>query len=1359
MRLASLLPLIALGFTLASFTPARPEPGPAELKAEYAKDIRPILQKYCLGCHSTKAKKGSLDLERFGTADDIRKDVKPWQGMIEQIETGEMPPKDKPQPTADEKKKLIAWVKNFLDAEAKANVGDPGRVPLRRLSNAEYDYTIRDLTGVDLKPTREFPADGAAGEGFTNAAEALTDISPALLTKYLAAAKDTADHAVFLPDGIRFSKGKTRRDWTDEQTAKLREFYSRFAPDGKLNFAPYLAATVKHRAALAAGKFDEVAAKEKLNAKYLTILWAALTDKAPSHPLDTLRAKWRNATEKDVAMLSADVLTWQSALWRTVRIGSYVQSKWGEGAGAGKPIESLTRQVPLDPPAAESVPLRFALKPVPGQSEVTLHLASRDLLPGDSGTVLWQRPRFEAPGKPPVLLKDYATFGPKHEFDFAVLFANADKYLAAVADPAAPRDGLDPEFLKRWTEVLALKPDAVEAGFSKPLRVIPAGPISLLDDPLPKDPNQGAINGWKKKGTDLPVAVSNSSGRVERIPGTIQPHGIGVHPMPQEYVAATWTSPSDTAVSLTATVTHAHAACGNGIGYRIEHRRGNSAGVLAEEAIPYGKEAKTPALTVKVTKGDVLLLAVEAKVDHTCDMTGLAFTIQETAGAKRTWDLSKDVADSILDGNPHADSHGNKAVWSFVRGASIPAAKVGPLVPPGSVLAQWKTVAPDPTKKMDSAKLAEQVRNLLSGPRPPEGQNRILFDNLVSFDSVLLQGLDLPKLGRSKGSFGLDASRFTGGDLVLDSGKVLGVRLPAALFRDREFVVDGKLAAPSDTRLVQFTIGTASNTAWDAKSPIVGTPGGLKQLAEGNARFRSVFPLYLCFQQIVPTDEVVSLKMFHREDEPLIRLFLNEAETRRIDRLWAEHRFISRQPVAEYDYLPQFMGFTTQDTPKEFQQFFIDRKPLFKKLADEFVNEEAAAQPKHLESLAAFASKAYRRPITDPEKNELANLYEAVRKKGATHEEAIRGVLARVLVSPAFLFRIEAAPIGKEPANVSELELASRLSYFLWSSMPDEELLALAATGKLRESLPAQVSRMLKDPRGRALAVEFGTQWLHVRDFESFNEKNEKLFPTFDAKLRAAMNEEAVQFFQDFFANDRAITSVLDADYVFVNDLLAKHYGIPNVNGPEFRRVEGVRKYGRGGILGFASVQAKQSGASRTSPVLRGNWVVETLLGEKLPKPPPNVPQLPAEEGADKLTTRQQVEKHAKDPACAVCHVRIDPFGFALEKFDAIGRFREKDLGGLAVDTKVKLKDATEFEGIDGLRSYLLAKKKDVIVRLFCKKLLGYALGRSVTLSDTVLLDEMVNALNTADGRVSAAIGVIVKSPQFQKVRGRDFGE
>jgi len=520
--------------------------------------------------------------------------------------------------------------------------------------------------------------------------------------------------------------------------------------------------------------------------------------------------------------------------------------------------------------------------------------------------------------------------------------------------------------------------------------------------------------------------------------------------------------------------------------------------------------------------------------------------------------------------------------------------------------------------------------------------------------------------------------------------------------------------------------------------------------------------MFICFTQVIPTDEVVSLKMFHREDEPLERLFLNDEQKRRIDRLWDEHRFISQQPVAEHKYLPQFIGFVTQDQPKELLAYFEGQREAFRKRAEDFEKDQLTAIPKQLDALLEFAGRAFRRPLKEKEKTDLLALYQTIRKKGTSHEEAFHGVLVRVLVSPAFLFRIEQAPAGKDPVAVNDWELATRLSYFLWSSSPDGELRKLAAAGELHNQkvLAAQVQRMLKDDRLRALAIEFGTQWIHVRGFDEFKEKNEKLFPTFDANLRKAIYEESILFFQNLFQSDHSVSHLLDADYTFLNDVLARHYGIPGITGPQWRRVDGMRKYGRGGVLGLASVQAKQSGASRSSPVLRGNWVVETLLGEKLPRPPADVPRLPeVEGGVDKLTMRQLVEKHASVQACAVCHVRIDPFGFALEMYDPIGRLRTKDLGGLPIDSKAKLRDGSEFEGIDGLRTYLLAKKKEVIVRLFCRRLLGYALGRAVTLSDTTLLDEMVAELNKNAGRVTSAVQAIVRSPQFRMVRGSEITE
>ena len=347
----------------------------------------------------------------------------------------------------------------------------------------------------------------------------------------------------------------------------------------------------------------------------------------------------------------------------------------------------------------------------------------------------------------------------------------------------------------------------------------------------------------------------------------------------------------------------------------------------------------------------------------------------------------------------------------------------------------------------------------------------------------------------------------------------------------------------------------------------------------------------------------------------------------------------------------------TQDQPKELLAYFEGQRGVFRKRADDFLKEVEAAEPETAgRSCSTSPLGRYRRPLHEQEKADLLALYRNLRAKGVTHDEAFRGVLARVLVAPAFLFRIEQAPAGKDPGPVNDQELATRLSYFLWSSAPDEELRKLAprrvgcADPKV---LAGQARRLLEDDRVRALAVELGTQWLHVRGFDELNEKNEKLFPTFDVPLRQAINEEGVLFFQDLFQHNREIDRILDADYTYLNETLARHYGIPGVSGPQWRRVEGVRKYGRGGILGLASVQAKQSGASRTSPILRGNWVVETLLGEKLPRPPvtnvlPNCRNRRAEQ--DHLTVCQQVEKHTRVPECAVCHQRIDPFGFALER-------------------------------------------------------------------------------------------------------------
>ena len=376
------------------------------------------------------------------------------------------------------------------------------------------------------------------------------------------------------------------------------------------------------------------------------------------------------------------------------------------------------------------------------------------------------------------------------------------------------------------------------------------------------------------------------------------------------------------------------------------------------------------------------------------------------------------------------------------------------------------------------------------------------------------------------------------------------------------------------------------------------------------------------------------------------------------------------------------------------------------------------------------------------------------------HDSALRSLLGRVLVSPNFLYRIEQPAAGVDPQPVSSWELASRLSYFLWSSMPDGELFRLAAAGSLRdpEVLAGQAGRMLEHARVRALALEFAAQWLGFREFDRDQGKNDRLFPTF-ARRRADMHEESVRFFEELFRRDGSVIDILDADYTFLNQELADHYGIPEVAGSQWRRVQGIKRYQRGGVLGMGSMLSKQSGASRTSPVLRGNWIFETLLGNHLPKPPPNVPELPEDERHTRgLTVRQMVERHRSLPGCATCHDRIDPLGLALEGFDPIGRRRTRDLAGRPVDSGVELQPGIEFRDLAGLRTYLLEQRREEFLRNFCRKLLGYALGRSVEVSDERLLDEVLQSLERADFRFSAAVATIVRSPQFLRQRGRDAG-
>jgi hypothetical protein len=482
---------------------------------------------------------------------------------------------------------------------------------------------------------------------------------------------------------------------------------------------------------------------------------------------------------------------------------------------------------------------------------------------------------------------------------------------------------------------------------------------------------------------------------------------------------------------------------------------------------------------------------------------------------------------------------------------------------------------------------------------------------------------------------------------------------------------------------------------------------------------------------------------------------LDDAQRLALDRLWDELHYVSQDALTLVDALAQIIEFSTQDAdPKVFTPL---REP-FNARAAAFRQRLIDTEPQHLQAVLEFADRAYRRPLSEDEKTQLRALYAKLRAQELPHEDAVRLTLGRVLVAPAFLYRAEEPGPGSQQVPVADFELANRLSYFLSSSMPDAELRAPAAAGKLRAagSSPGGDEANAERRQTRRLATEFACQWLHIRDFDTLDEKSERHFPTF-GDLRGAMYEESIRFFTDLFQHDGSVLEILDADHTFLNEALAKHYGISGIKGDEWRRVDGMKQHARGGVLGQATVLAKQSGASRTSPILRGNWVAEVLLGDRLPRPPKDVPRLPEDESNETLTVRQLTEKHSSDPRCYGCHARIDAFGFALENFDAIGRHRDRDLGDRPIDARAKVLDGTELDGAAGLRGYLLNQRRDAFLRQFCKKLLGYALGRAVQLSDEPLLKQMQVQLAAEEFRVSAAIAAIVQSRQFLDIRGREM--
>ncbi len=423
------------------------------------------------------------------------------------------------------------------------------------------------------------------------------------------------------------------------------------------------------------------------------------------------------------------------------------------------------------------------------------------------------------------------------------------------------------------------------------------------------------------------------------------------------------------------------------------------------------------------------------------------------------------------------------------------------------------------------------------------------------------------------------------------------------------------------------------------------------------------------------------------------------------------------------------------------------------------------------EVLTRLLRRGYRRPPTASEVEQLAQFVASVQAEGASWEAGIQAAIKVILCSPKFLFRLELddRPQGPEPYPIDAFQLASRLSYFLWSSMPDDELLELAERKQLTANLASQVKRMLADPKASELGRNFGTQWLQIQRLTTVAPDLEK-FPTFTASLRLAMLKETELFVESIFREDRSLLDLIDADYTFLNQPIANHYGIVDtqgnwwghenpvpggekIKGRAFRRVK-LQGTSRGGILSHASVLTVTSNPTRTSPVKRGRWVLEQILGTPPPPPPPDVPELEEEgEVAHGTTLRERLEQHRADPACANCHAKMDPIGFALENFNAIGAFRWKD-GELDIDTTAELPDGTVLQhGIIDLKQ-VVKDRKEQFLRCLTEKLLTYALGRGLEYYDRSTVDRIVAQLEAGGYRSSVMITEIVKSDPFRLRRG-----
>jgi len=979
------------------------------LDQQFQQSVRPFVTKYCVGCHSGRMPAGQFDLKAYTTVDMVTADYPRWALVMERLTAKEMPPKPMPPPPAGATREVVGWIQAVRAEEIRKSAGDPGIVLARRLTNAEYNYTIRDLTGQNMQITREFPVDPANPAGFDNSGESLT-MSPSLLSKYLQASREVADHLVLLPDGIDFGPYPMLVE-TDREKYAIQRILNFYALQ-PTNYADYFEAAWRFRYRTDLGKsaatLAAIAAESKVSGKYLPLVWQILNDKDAVGPILTLQKMWQG-----------------------------LPAPGGGKAGEGKP----------DDLRAKCVEMRDFVVRIRAHTAMQFAAPVVDGLPPASQPLLnWK-------------LREYAT----HRRD---------------SDPNDLRNEGDPPAV------------------------------------LPEIPKYA-----------------------------------GLH----KEAATRWAALS------------ARARAGD-----------------ADLIVPAGQRSRYEAAFARFA-------------------SVFPDTFYVTERGRYFPDDSEDKGRLL--------SAGYHSVVGFFR---------------------------------DDTPLMELILD-------EKGQKEInrLWDE---FDFI---------------------ANFTERTWVQyffnQSGEVQGNGAESATAR------------PVDHQVTDSAVITAMRDAYLAKAAA----------------------------------------------DP------------------------ANDPVA----------------PRAIRTHFDSIDSTLRRLE----KERMEAEPKHLEALLRFTARAYRRPLTKAERDDLLAYYHALRTKNElSHEEALRDSVVSVLMSPDFLYRIDLSDSGAASSRspirpLSGYALASRLSYFLWCSTPDDELLRHAAAGDLQRPsvLLAQARRMLKDARVDGLAAEFTSNWLSFHQFETNNSVDRQRFPSFNSDLREAMFQEPIRFMEDTVSNNRSVLDLVYGNYTFVNPTLAKHYGMPPVIGDAntWVRVDDASQYGRGGLLPMAVFLTQNSPGLRTSPVKRGNWVVQRVLGVRVPPPLPVVPELPSDESKSELPVRDMLEKHRANPICAACHSRFDSFGLAFEGYGPVGDARTKDLAGRPVDTAVIYPGGISGTGLDGLKSFIREYRQKEFVGNLCRKLLVYSLNRSLQLSDESLVERMESQLAARDYRFDSLVETIVTSPQFLNRRISDAPE